>query len=1040
MRWAMGGLVAFLGAQTLMQQADSLRQAGKYAEAFVLYDSLVRQGGGSDSVRLRAYIGGAECLAQQRKVGELEAWAAKGAELSLKLRDTNSWVAVQAWVGGAYFIMGRYSAAEGLWDTLMGVLGRLGRMDSVVYAGVGHLLATAWYYQGSYEAAESLFKKVIQIRRRKLGPEHPHYLASLNNLANAYSDQGRYVEAESLYKVVAGVQHRVLGGEHPDYLSSLNNLAVLYDNQGRYVEAESLYKVVAGVQYRVLGGEHPDYLGSLHNLAIVYGNQGRYIEAESLHRVVAGVQYRVLGGEHPMYLISLNSIATMYYEQGRYIEAESLYKAVTVIQYRVLGGEHPAYLSSLNNLASLYDAQGRYVEAESLHKVVAGACYRMLGGEHPDYLRSLNNLALVYYNQGRYVEAESLFKVITGVQHRVLGMEHPDYLRSLHNLASLYNAQGRYVQAESLHKLVAEVRYRMLGREHAAYLHSLNNLANVYHHQGRYAAAESLFRVVTGAWYRALGGEHPDYLIFVNGLALVCAPQGKYGVADSLWGEVIRGTFGLIRREFVGLAGAHQLAFLENNLMRRFAAFQRYVGDRGAASPGLLQLGYRAARSVKGLVLSSVEGLRYLAEQSRDSVTQALYRQWLRLTQQYAALMLREDYEQAGQVQKEAEAVEAELAQRLPEVRSFLPDIEREGDPALRRGEAVVEIVRIADKDTVWYLYYILTSGRCGVDIRLLVRRIGLAEEERWERVYELLRSPGVQVTGKAYELLWAPVDSVLPRGIRRVYVSPDGVYYRVNVATLYDGRRYMIERYGVSYVATSRRLVVTKRRGEGRRPVVVGGPDFGGEAPAGQPARGSRFFPYGIPPLPEAEAEARAVAQLLGVEAVTGAVAREEVVKGAVSPRVLHIATHGYYDAGARSGLLGSGLLFAGAAMWDSVYPPAGVEDGRLTAKEASGMNLLGTDLVVLSACETGLGEIKGEGLYGLQRAFLEAGASRVMAALWQVDDAATRAFMEAFYRGWGEAGWKAEAIDAVYEATVRAFRQQYPQPYHWGAFVLMR
>jgi CHAT domain-containing protein/tetratricopeptide (TPR) repeat protein len=772
----------------------------------------------------------------------------------------------------------------------------------------------------------------------------------------------------------------------------------------------------------------------------MYYHQGRYVESESLLKIVAAVQYRVLGGEHPAYLLSLGNLASVYYHQGRYVKAESLYKVLAEMRYRVLGAEHPEYFSSLNNLANVYSDQGRYIEAESLYRAVAEGQYRVLGAEHPEYLGSLTNLANVYFIQGQYLKAESLFKVVASVQYRVLGAEHPAYVRSLNNLAVVYSGQGRYVEAESLLKVVVRIRHHKLSNEHPAYLGSLHNLANVYLDQGRYVEAESLHKVVAKVRYRVLGGEHPDYLISLNGLALACAAQGKYDIADSLWSEVIRGTFRLIRREFVGLAGAHQLAFLENNLMGRFIGFQRYVGKRGSAHPALLRLGYRAARSVKGLVLSSVEGLRYLAEQSRDSVTQALYRRWLRLTQQYAALMLREDYEQAGQVQREAEAVEGELARRLPEVRSFLPDIEREGEPELRRGEAVVEIVRLARQDTVWYLYYVLTPGREGVDIRLLVRQVGPAEEERWERVYELLRSPGVQVTGKAYELLWAPVDSVLPRGIRRVYVSPDGVYYRVNIGTLYDGRRYVIERYGVSYVASSRRLLLSKRRLESKKPMVVGGPDFGGEAPAGQPVRGSRMFLYGIPPLPGAEAEARAVARLLGVEAVMGSAAREEVVKGAVSPRVLHIATHGYYDAGARSGLLGSGLLFAGAAVWDSVYPPAGVEDGRLTAKEASGMNLLGTDLVVLSACETGLGEIKGEGLYGLQRAFLEAGASRVMAALWQVDDAATRAFMEAFYRRWGEAEWKAEAIDEVYEATVREFRKRYQEPYYWGAFVLMR
>ncbi|GIV22691.1 MAG: hypothetical protein KatS3mg025_0350 [Bacteroidia bacterium] len=988
----------FYAQVALLQQADSFRRAWKYDLAFSLYDSLLRRPDIIDTARLYVYIHGAECLAQQRKRSELEPWAAAGAQLALRQKDTNSWAAVHVWLGRAYLLTGRLARAEALFDSLLQLLGQYSRMDSAVYALTGHFLAMVYNTQGRYTEAESLYKAIIGIRYRLLGVDHPDYLWSLNNLANVYLDRGRYTEAESLYSKVVQTSFFILGPEHPFYLGACNNLALVYTSEGRYPEAESLHKAIAAQRYKVLGPEHPDYLWSLNNLAKVYFMQSYYIKAESLYKIILTIYERIVGTEHPLYIFPFTNLANVYYEQGRYAEAESLYKYVTNIQYRNLGPSHPIYLSLLNNLANLYDKQGKYAEAESLNKHIVAKRYVLLGGEHPDYLNSLNNLATGYRAQGRYEEAESLQKMVVQIRYRSLGPKHPDYLGSLFNLANVYKSQGRYVEAESLYKIVLDISYGVLGKDHSDYLRYLHNAAETY------------------------------------------ALLGKYELADDLWYQVIMSVFRLIRREFVGLAGAHQLTFLENELMWHFGVFQRYVASRGVANPVLLRLGYRTARSVKGLVLSSTEGLRYLAEQSGDSVTQGLYRRWLRLTQQYAALMLREDYEQASSVQRESEAVEGELARRLPEVRSFLPDVEREGEPALRRGEAVVEVVRLAQKDTVWYLYYILTPGRRGVDVRLLVRRMEEAEEERWERVYELLRSPGAQVSGKAYEALWAPVDSLLPRGVKRVYVSSDGVYYRVNVGTLYDGRRYVIERYGVSYVASSRRLIGNKRRLEGKRSVVVGGPDFGGQVPSGQPVRGSRFFAYGIPPLPGAEAEAQRVAALLGVEAVTGAGAQEEVVKGTVSPRVLHIATHGYYDPTVESGLLGSGLLFAQAAVWDSVYPPAGVEDGRLTAKEASGMNLLGTDLVVLSACETGLGEIKGEGLYGLQRAFLEAGASRVMAALWQVDDAATRAFMERFYQRWGEAGWKAERIDQAYEAVVREFRERYREPYYWGAFVLMR
>lgn len=309
-------------------------------------------------------------------------------------------------------------------------------------------------------------------------------------------------------------------------------------------------------------------------------------------------------------------------------------------------------------------------------------------------------------------------------------------------------------------------------------------------------------------------------------------------------------------------------------------------------------------------------------------------------------------------------------------------------------------------------------------------------------RAYEIARAPNALLTGTAYKLLWEPIQKLLPKGVRSLYFAPDGVYYRVNISTLYDTekREFLADRYVMRYIASSRRLFLRPSGGRKRPPVVIGNPQF-----YDTPAEGDNSFPRqkvlfvgGIPSLPAAEEEARAIARILGVEPVTGAAATESFVKGLRSPSILHVATHGYFIEEAKHPMLSGGILLAQAALWDSLHAPFGVEDGRLTAQEASTLNLLGTELVVLSACETALGEIKGEGLYGLQRGFLEAGAQRVMAALWPVDDAATRELMEAFYRHW-QAHPKLSPEEA-FSAALKTFRKKYLQPCYWGAFVIMQ
>ncbi|MCS6790226.1 MAG: CHAT domain-containing protein [Bacteroidia bacterium] len=438
--------------------------------------------------------------------------------------------------------------------------------------------------------------------------------------------------------------------------------------------------------------------------------------------------------------------------------------------------------------------------------------------------------------------------------------------------------------------------------------------------------------------------------------------------------------------------------------------------------------------------------MKHLVETSRDTVLRARYRQWKHLADQYAFFTLQENYAAADSLWKRLQETEREIVLRLPALRDFLPDPAAE--PLilpLRSEEALIEVVRVpAEKrDSVLYLFYLLLPEGRKHRLYLHVLYVDTLWEQRARNAYELLRSPGSVVSGASYRLLWGFLDSLLPAKVKVVYFSPDGVYYLVNVATLYDAQRgrFVADRYEVRYVASSRRLLLKRGRFPVQKPVVVGNPDFGAlpDSAAELRTRSYRLFEGGIPPLPGAEVEAKGIAQLLGVEAVIGKAATEDFMKRLQSPQVLHVATHGYFVGGGKNPLLAGGLLLAQAAVWDSLFPPLGRDDGRLTAQEASNLNLIGTELVVLSACETGLGEVRGEGLYGLQRAFLEAGAQRVITTLWQIDDEATRELMLSFYQNWVKRK-RGEGVDEVFNRTLRTFREKHPEPYYWGAFVVMR
>jgi MYXO-CTERM domain-containing protein len=309
-------------------------------------------------------------------------------------------------------------------------------------------------------------------------------------------------------------------------------------------------------------------------------------------------------------------------------------------------------------------------------------------------------------------------------------------------------------------------------------------------------------------------------------------------------------------------------------------------------------------------------------------------------------------------------------------------------------------------------------------------------------------------------ERVWRPIRERLG-GARWVLLSPDGVLALVPFEVMMDAGRHAIERHAFTYLTTGRELLrAAAPAAPGGAPLVVAAADFGARDPGTAPIaaadsprpapgpglRAARAAGLRFPPLPGTEAEGRAIhAALDGGRLLLGSEATEQAVKAARGPRILHLATHGFFlpgswlaprGAGALSDvenpLLRSGLAFAGANGLRS-----GSEDGLLTALELSTLDLRGTRLAVLSACETGLGQAeRGEGVYGLRRALAIAGAETQVISLWRVDDAATRALMVAYYGHLRRGGGRAESLRRTQLEMLA--RRETSHPFYWAGFIV--
>jgi CHAT domain-containing protein/Flp pilus assembly protein TadD len=1002
-----------------------------------------------------------------------------------------------------YKDMGNYEKAEPLYHEAKIIRKKVLGIEHPDYASSLNSLAILYKVMGNYEKAEPLYLEAKDIWGNVLGVEHPHYAASLNNLANLYQDLGNYEKAETLQFEAKAIREKMLGKEHPLYAQSLNNLAFLYLNMGYYEKAEPLFLEAKNIRGKALGKDHPDYAQSLNNLAILYMDTGNYEKAEPLYLESKGIREKVLGIEHPDYASSLNNLAGLYMEMGNYQKAEPFFLEAKDIRGKALGVEHPNYAASLNNLAVLYMDMGNFEKAEPLYHEAKDIRGKALGKEHPNYAASLNNLAHLYKNMGANEKAESLYLETKGIQEKALGKEHPDYAGSLYNLAILYLDLGNYEKAEALYLEAKDIWGKVLGKEHPDYASSLNTMANIYLAMGNYHEAELLYLEAKAIREKVLGKEHPDYATSLNNLADLYERQSRFLEAESLIEEarthsqsrMVNATSFLSEREL-----ANYTATFQNNGDNLSA----YLLARQAAEaePGILPtLAYDHALFYKGFLLTAATRLNAPKVTSPESmeINLRLKGYHRRLAAEYAKPIA--ERKGIADLEEKANIAEKELARTVAGYAEALRQVKwQEVKAGLKQSEAAIEFVHFQvnfpDKtDSTMYAALLILPGAEQPKFIPLFEEKALAllvssnTERKADYVNELytLVDRGLIKLGTAksslYDLIWKPLEDDLS-GITSIYFSPSGLLHRINIDAIPVSEMETIaDKYQLISLNSTRQIVIPTQINTNNDAILFGGIQFEQDSTIqnNEPLLASRFrgdlsfasvdstlrggtWNY----LAGTEREVNAIEKMMLTSGINpslkkGYEATEETFKNiginnAPSPRILHIATHGYFFPDPKStvksaGLSGeqesvfkisdhpmlrSGLILAGGnAAWQGHQTLEGREDGILTAYEISQMNLSNTELVVLSACETGLGEIQGnEGVYGLQRAFKIAGAKYLIMSLWQVPDKQTSLLMTTFYKKWLE---EKMTIPEAFHAAQKQLRDNGLDPYNWAGFVLV-
>lgn len=955
-------------------------------------------------------------------------------------------------------------------------------------------------FVGNLEESEQYYLKALDLRKDVLGTDHPDYAQNLFNLGALYMLRNINDKAEQHFKLSLEIRRRVLGEDHPDLLYNLGNLADLYYRTGRYKEGLVFIEESLSKKEKLYGKMHPSYASSLIWKALLLGGDGDVLRAIDHFVQAKNILDANGGAQNAEYANCLNNLAMAYNSAGHLDKVEPLLLEVIEIRKKLLGPSHLNTIRTVANLAIFYVETGNLEKAEPLLLESREIIKSNLGTQHTDYARCLNNLAGLYNRQEKYDLVLPLYLEQLSIQAGTIGTQHPDYAISLNNLGVLYEMLGKYDLAEERLMEALSVRKNALGEKNYEYGFTLKSLGHLHRVKGEFDKAESYLLRAASVLENSLGKEHVEYVQVLYNLSLLYMDSGRYNKALEFIGQMAMLDQMLMEKAVLHFSEEELQKYQSTFLERQQEIFRlsRLLAGEDSRVHGIA---FDQALFEKGFILQARDRLRRISAGNPEF--KVLFTQYNEL---HAGL--------AGELSKPIAArnqalvdslvisvqeTEKSLARRSADfdnVRKKITWADVLGK--LTRDEVAIEFIRLPlnlGKRDSGILYaamlvrgesqsvgFVALTEESALDSLLYTRSDRKADFVN--NLYTLADRGAIAVEAprkSLYELLWQPLEGKL-NGVRTIYFSPAGLLHRINLDAIpVSETETLADRYNLVELGSTRQLVSTPQiKSRGNEAVLYGGIQFEQDSTAeyAEPLFASRSreelsfaavdsslrggswnFLVGT------EREVSAIEKIMmnaGVSSVAmkGNQATEESFKklgsqNGRSPRILHVATHGYFFSDLNRAqtseliqepvfkisdhpMLRSGLILAGGnATWQGRPASAGREDGILTAYEISQMDLSNTELVVLSACETGLGDIRGnEGVYGLQRAFKIAGAKYLIMSLWQVPDKQTSLLMTTFYKKWLE---ERLTIPDAFHAAQKQLRDSGLEAYYWAGFVLV-
>lgn len=995
---------------------------------------------------------------------------------------------------------GSYAEADRLGRELLISLEAAAGSESMPVARLLDLVVEARWKSGLSNDPESepFAQRAVRIKERHLGPEHPDVAVSLNNLAIVLEESGRYEAARPVYERALAVRRRAFGPDDPEVAATLNEFGTFLMNTADYDSARVLLECALEIRAAALGPDHLDVARTLNPLAIVAWKTDDFAAAKRCYARALAIREKALGPDHPEVAGAVNNLATLLLDTGEYVEAKALFERALAIRTAAYGERHRYVGSTLTNLANLYTRMEDSAQAREHYEQALDVFEATVGTQHPMYAACLFSYGSGLLESGDAAGAHKVLSRALSIQEMAVGAEHPDVAECLQSLAVLAADGGDPRQARQLLGRALAILENAYGPGYVRVGACLASLARVEGSQGN--AADGVAAALRA---EDIGRDHLQLVVrtLPERQALSYASVRTTGLDPAL-SLAVRSADAALRVQVLDALVRSRAVVLDELGARRHSVLASQDPEVARLDAALTRARTRYANLVvRGAGGMSPENYRQLvagARRDKEAAEQTLAERSPLYGEEVerrgagfdvVAAHLDPDDALVSYVLYEDD----DFSVAGGRVAGALGQGGRRTAHASRQPKYAAFVVRDGGRRIG---VHVLGTAR---EIDALVGRWKLAvtrslhDPDLSERDAE----QACRRTGKALgAAVWSPLQDDL-QGARRVFVVPDGALNVVNLGALpANGDRYLVETdLWIHVLSAERDLALEHERRRNHGLLAVGGAAFGGADEPQDDGASSRvaadpcaqFTSLRFEPLPASQLEVEEIAAIWSraqgtlvsrrkpdrsgdaraVVQLTGAQATEAAFKAqAPGKSIVHLATHGFFLDGpcapGRPGTRGierltararpttardageNPLLQAGLALAHAnrrLAAPDGDDDGILTAEEICGLDLRGVDWAVLSACDTGTGEVRArEGVLGLRRAFQMAGAGTLILSLWSVQDEATRQWMRALYTARFETGL--ETAEAVREASrrvlaARRLAGKSGHPYYWAGFV---